>query len=73
MADGGAVAVEAQLRGAATGVRPAAAKPPKLFEQASATRNDVPGWGHAEAYLALGTQLQAAAMCSARATGSRNP
>ena len=24
----------------------------------SATRNDVPGWGHAQAYLALGVQLQ---------------
>jgi hypothetical protein len=31
----------------------------KIFEQSSATRNDVPGWGHAEAYLALGAQLQA--------------
>jgi hypothetical protein len=31
----------------------------KLFEQSSATRNDVPGWGHAEAYLALGSQLKA--------------
>jgi len=31
----------------------------KLFEQSSATRADVPGWGHAEAYLALGTQLAA--------------
>jgi len=31
----------------------------QLFEQASATRADVPGWGHAEAYLALGTQLAA--------------
>jgi tetratricopeptide (TPR) repeat protein len=30
----------------------------QLFEQASATRTDVPGWGHAEAYLALGRQLQ---------------
>jgi hypothetical protein len=30
----------------------------QLFEQTSATREDVPGWGHAEAYLALGTQLQ---------------
>jgi hypothetical protein len=30
----------------------------RLFEQSSATREDVPGWGHAEAYLALGTQLQ---------------
>lgn len=30
----------------------------KIFDQSSATRNDVPGWGHAEAYLALGVQLQ---------------
>jgi tetratricopeptide (TPR) repeat protein len=29
----------------------------KSFDQSSATRNDVPGWGHAEAYLALGTEL----------------
>jgi len=31
----------------------------QLFEQSSATRADVPGWGHAEAYLALGMQLAA--------------
>jgi hypothetical protein len=31
----------------------------QLFEQSSATRIDVPGWGHAEAYLALGMQLRA--------------
>jgi tetratricopeptide (TPR) repeat protein len=31
----------------------------QLFEQSSATRTDVPGWGHAEAYLALGQQLAA--------------
>ncbi len=30
----------------------------QLFDQSSATRTDVPGWGHAEAYLALGIQLQ---------------
>jgi tetratricopeptide (TPR) repeat protein len=30
----------------------------KIFESSSATRSDVPGWGHAEAYLALGMQLQ---------------
>jgi tetratricopeptide (TPR) repeat protein len=30
----------------------------KIFEQTSATRNDVPGWGHAEAYLALGAELE---------------
>jgi tetratricopeptide (TPR) repeat protein len=29
-----------------------------LFEQSSATREDVPGWGHAEAYLALGVEFQ---------------
>jgi tetratricopeptide (TPR) repeat protein len=29
-----------------------------IFDQSSATRNDVPGWGHAEAYLALGMELQ---------------
>jgi hypothetical protein len=31
----------------------------KLFDESSATREDVPGWGHAECYLALGIQLQA--------------
>ncbi len=31
----------------------------QLFDQSSGTREDVPGWGHAEAYLALGIQLQA--------------
>jgi tetratricopeptide (TPR) repeat protein len=31
----------------------------QIFEQTSATTIDVPGWGHAEAYLALGRQLQA--------------
>ena len=31
----------------------------QLFEQTSATRIDVPGWGHAEAYLEFGKQLQA--------------
>jgi len=31
----------------------------QLFDQSSATRDEVPGWGHAEAYLALGAQLQA--------------
>jgi tetratricopeptide (TPR) repeat protein len=30
----------------------------KIFDQSPATRNDVPGWGHAQAYLALGAQLQ---------------
>jgi len=30
----------------------------QLFEQSSGTSNDVPGWGHAEAYLALGRELQ---------------
>jgi tetratricopeptide (TPR) repeat protein len=30
----------------------------KIFDQSSATRNDVPGWGHAQAYLALGVLLQ---------------
>lgn len=29
----------------------------ELFEQTSATRDDAPGWGHAEAYLALGREL----------------
>lgn len=29
-----------------------------LFDQSSATNIDTPGWGHAEAYLALGMQLQ---------------
>lgn len=40
----------------------------KLFEQSSATRVDVPGWGHAEAYLALGIQLRA----RGDALGARN-
>jgi hypothetical protein len=40
----------------------------KIFEQTSATRNDVPGWGHAEAYLALGAQLEA----RGDALGARN-
>jgi len=31
----------------------------QLFEQSSATRVEVPGWGHADAYLELGRQLQA--------------
>jgi tetratricopeptide (TPR) repeat protein len=31
----------------------------QLFEQSSATRIDAPGWGHAEAYLELGRQLEA--------------
>jgi tetratricopeptide (TPR) repeat protein len=30
----------------------------ELFEQSSGTSDDVPGWGHAEAYLALGRELQ---------------
>lgn len=30
----------------------------RLFEQSSGTGNDAPGWGHAEAYLALGRELQ---------------
>jgi tetratricopeptide (TPR) repeat protein len=30
----------------------------QVFEQTSATRVDAPGWGHAEAYLELGRQLQ---------------
>ena len=30
----------------------------QLFEQSSGTSNDVPGWGHAEAYLAVGRELQ---------------
>lgn len=30
----------------------------ELFEQSSGTREDAPGWGHAEAYLALGRELQ---------------
>jgi tetratricopeptide (TPR) repeat protein len=29
----------------------------QLFEQSSGTSNDAPGWGHAEAYLALGREL----------------
>jgi hypothetical protein len=30
----------------------------ELFEQTSGTSDDEPGWGHAEAYLALGRELQ---------------
>lgn len=30
----------------------------ELFEQSSGTSDDAPGWGHAEAYLALGHELQ---------------
>jgi len=30
----------------------------ELFEESSATSDDAPGWGHAEAYLALGRELQ---------------
>jgi tetratricopeptide (TPR) repeat protein len=30
----------------------------QLFEQSSSTRIDVPGWGQAEAYLALGAELE---------------
>jgi tetratricopeptide (TPR) repeat protein len=30
----------------------------ELFEQSSGTSNDAPGWGHAEAYLALGREWQ---------------
>ena len=40
----------------------------QLFDHSSGTRDDVPGWGHAEAYLALGTQLQA----KGDALGARN-
>ena len=31
----------------------------QLFDESSATSIDAPGWGHAEAYLALGRELQA--------------
>jgi tetratricopeptide (TPR) repeat protein len=31
----------------------------QLFDASSATSIDTPGWGHAEAYLALGRELQA--------------
>jgi hypothetical protein len=31
----------------------------QLFDQSSATSIDAPGWGHAEAYLELGRQLEA--------------
>jgi tetratricopeptide (TPR) repeat protein len=40
----------------------------KIFDQSSATRGDVPGWGHAEAYLALGIQLRS----RGDSLGSRN-
>jgi tetratricopeptide (TPR) repeat protein len=30
----------------------------QAFEQSSGTSNDAPGWGHAEAYLALGRELR---------------
>jgi len=39
----------------------------KLFEESSATSVDTPGWGHAEAYLALGREyLQRGDVLSAR-------
>jgi len=31
----------------------------QLFDASSATSIDTPGWGHAEAYLVLGRELQA--------------
>ena len=31
----------------------------QLFDVTSATSIDTPGWGHAEAFLALGRELQA--------------
>jgi len=31
----------------------------RLFDESSGTSIDIPGWGHAEAYLALGLELQA--------------
>ncbi len=40
----------------------------QLFEDSSATQSDVPGWGHAEAYLALGHQL----LLRADLLGARN-
>jgi tetratricopeptide (TPR) repeat protein len=40
----------------------------RLFDRSSATREDVPGWGHAEAYLALGMQLRS----RGDALGARN-
>jgi hypothetical protein len=40
----------------------------KIFDESSATRSDVPGWGHAEAYLALGAQLES----RGDALGARN-
>ena len=44
----------------------------KIFDQSSSRpRNDAPGWGHAQAYLALGAQCKAAATRWGRATGSR--
>jgi hypothetical protein len=33
----------------------------QLFDASSATSIDTPGWGHAEAYLALGRELQSRA------------
>ena len=40
----------------------------RIFDQSSATRNDVPGWGHAQAYLALGMELRS----RGDALGARN-
>jgi tetratricopeptide (TPR) repeat protein len=40
----------------------------QIFDRSSATRDDVPGWGHAQAYLALGMQLRS----RGDALGARN-
>jgi plasmid stability protein len=53
-----------ERRGAVARLRYAA----QLFEATPATSVDTPGWGHAEAYLALGRELQA----SGDTLGARN-
>lgn len=50
----GAKPASAELRRAAAQLQLAA----QLFEQSSSTGIDAPGWGHAEAYLALGRELE---------------
>ena len=61
-------------RRAATGLRAAAAGGAAVRRRPRPPASTLPGWGHAEAYLALGTAAcRRAAICSARATGSRNP
>ena len=45
----------------------------QLFDATSSTGIDAPSWGHAEAYLELGIELNRVAINWAPATRSRNP